>query len=92
MSAQSRNNILLLIGVFLLLGAGYYAFGYVLDRSQSEILLVSYAGLWLLSWPWLRITNKTQYLALNSWRTDFYAGLILRMVLLFSWPQLSQDV
>ncbi len=95
MKALMGNKSILFAGSFLLLCLGYIGFGYYLDRSQTNLLLLSYTGLWLLSWPWLRI-ERSERSGLNhspfSWGKVLIAGLILRVLLLFSWPNLSQDV
>lgn len=92
MKALRHNHIALLALTFLLLCVGYFLIGHYISRSQTNILLSAYAGLWLLSWPWLRVVSAPRDKGLNSWKKDLYAGLILRILLIFSWPSLSQDV
>jgi len=92
MKALRHNHIALLAVTFLLLCIGYFLIGHHISRSQTNILLSAYAGLWLLSWPWLRVVSAPLDKGLTSWKKDLYAGLILRILLIFSWPSLSQDV
>lgn len=92
MKALLKNKSILFAGSFLLLCVGYYNIGYLIRRDQTELLLISYAGLWLLSWPWLRVTQASENGASTSWKNDLFAGLFFRALLIFSWPNLSQDV
>lgn len=92
MKALQHNHIALKIGALLLLCLGYYLIGYHVNRPQTERLLLAYAGLILMSWPWWRIQQFPQEHTLTSWRLDLFAGIILRVLLIFSWPKLSQDV
>lgn len=92
MQALAHKKSIAVGGMFLLLCLGYCGFGYFLSRNQTTLLLLSFSGLWLFSWPWLR-TKTTGYLALTkAWKSDLLTGIILRILLLFSWPNLSQDV
>jgi len=92
MKALRHNHIALFGGTFLLLCVGYFLIGHYINRSQTDILLSTYAGLWLLSWPWLRVASTPLDMGLTSWKKELYAGLIFRILLIFSWPSLSQDV
>lgn len=92
MGALRHNQITILAVTWLILCVGYFAFGHYMDRSHTESLLLSYAGLWLMSWPWLRLEQSYQNQASRPWKYDLFAGLFLRLMLLFSWPNLSQDV
>lgn len=92
MAALRHNQITILAVTLLILCVGYFAFGRYMDRSHTESLLLSYAGLWLMSWPWLRLEQSFQNQASRPWKYDLFAGIFLRLMLLFSWPNLSQDV
>lgn len=92
MRAQLENKVILLSGSFLLLCLLYYTFGFLLHRSQTVMLLLSYAGLWLLSWPWLNTSKSASKNPVKHWKIDLLVGLLFRVLLLFSWPNLSQDV
>jgi alpha-1,6-mannosyltransferase len=92
MKALMGNKSILFAGSFLLLCLGYYNIGYLIHRNQTELLLISYAGLCLLSWPWMRPMQASEVGASTSWKNDLFAGLFFRVLLIFSWPNLSQDV
>jgi len=92
MTALRLNHTALLAGSLVLLCFGYFLMGYEINRDQTQILLLVYAALWTTSWPWLRIEFTSSGQSLTPWKTDLIAGIILRGVLIFSWPNLSQDV
>ena len=92
MQALAHKKSIVVGGIFLLLCLGYYSFGNFLGRSQTTLLLLGYSGLWLLSWPWLRTKTTGCSAFSKTWKSDLLTGIILRVLLLFSWPNLSQDV
>ncbi len=77
-----KNNLYTLIAI-LISCFGYYYFGYELVRGNFNKLLVCYSGLFLL---FLFIYKKE-----NNWKLLVYAFILLRIVLLFATPNLSQD-
>ncbi len=71
--------LLVLLGVIL-----YYFFGYHLERTQFLWLLISYAGLFLISFKLIQF---------EKWNFKFLVltGIIFRLVLLAAVPNLSDD-
>lgn len=75
-----KFSILLLLSCVAL----YFSFGYDLERTDFIKLLSLYGALFFLSWKLFQLEKF-------NWKLVFSAGIIFRLIFLFSIPNLSQD-
>ncbi|HET8753355.1 MAG TPA: mannosyltransferase, partial [Salinimicrobium sp.] len=75
-----KFSILLLLSCIVL----YISFGYDLVRTDFIKLLSLFAALFFISWKLFQIEKF-------NWKMLFWAGIIFRLIFLFSIPNLSQD-
>ena len=88
----SGKKRLIYWSAFLVLFAGYPLFTHCIERSDTWLLFSAYASLWILSLPGLLIHGPSSMGASIPWTWDFIVGLGLRLSLMFTLPNLSQDI